>query len=132
MTTSIISPVSTNYTLKAQPYDIHTYFTAKTRSEAMIFRQLLSQQFPWLRVFEPHDNPIGPHSLPQHEMDFGCLENAQHHSAVVKWIADNHGSLSVLIHPNTLDGNLKDHTVNAVWVGEPVPLNDAFVRAQWM
>ena len=34
----------------------------------------------------------------------------------------NRGELSVLIHPNTTNGNVQDHCVHRVWLGEPVAI----------
>jgi DOPA 4,5-dioxygenase len=40
----------------------------------------------------------------------------------IPWLALNHQSLSVLIHPQTGDDYV-DHSTHALWLGEKVPLD---------
>lgn len=58
--------------------------------------------------------------------------------AFISWLAVWRGSLSVLIHPNTVPGEgesqieaeLRDHSERAIWMGERLPLNyDLFFAA---
>jgi DOPA 4,5-dioxygenase len=41
---------------------------------------------------------------------------------VVSWLALNHGSLDVFVHPNTGD-ELRDHRDCALWLGRSYALN---------
>ena len=105
------------------PFDIHVYFSSETREKAMAFRTALSQKFPWLRVHEPWDKPIGPHPERMWEADFGTPERAAQYVEVAQWLEENHNGLSILFHPNTGDGHTKSHTEPyAVWYGEKLPL----------
>lgn len=49
-------------------------------------------------------------------------------SHVVGWLALNHGSLDVFIHPNTGD-ELRDHRDCALWLGKSHVLNLAAFRS---
>merc|ERR1712224_458569 len=69
--------------------------------------------------------PRGPHTCPYWEADFG-RNNANMHSEVVRWLRNNRvDGLSILIHPNTIDGVVADHRQpHAIWVGEPIVLRE--------
>lgn len=41
---------------------------------------------------------------------------------VVGWLALNHGTLDVFMHPNT-DDELRDHRDCAIWLGRAYPLD---------
>jgi aromatic ring-cleaving dioxygenase len=44
--------------------------------------------------------------------------------AFVSWLVIARGPLSVLIHPNTVDGDdFRNHSQRATWLGTPYPLN---------
>lgn len=44
--------------------------------------------------------------------------------AFIPWLVVHRGPLSVLIHPNTLDGEEeRNHTQQATWLGERIPLD---------
>ena len=60
----------------------------------------------------------------------GDMKNIVKVNEVIEWLDGNRGGLSVLIHPNTIDGNLKDHSVHAVWLGQPVAVRFWLFRAQ--
>ena len=42
--------------------------------------------------------------------------------AFIAWLVIWRGPLSVLVHPNT-DDEVRDHAVNAVWLGDKVDLD---------
>lgn len=70
-------------------------------------------------MFRMHQTPVGPHTLGMFEVD--VFTPAQL-GALMGWLAIHHGTLSILIHPHTGD-EFEDHTQNAIWIGERVPLN---------
>src|SRR5207248_1088194 len=43
-------------------------------------------------------------------------------AALVAWLMLNHGSLSVLVHPNTTSPR-RDHLVNPIWIGAPLDVH---------
>ena len=55
-----------------------------------------------------------------YEFDFARPENATRKDEVVAWLRREHAGLSVLVHPNTLDGGQIDHTKHAIWIGQPL------------
>lgn len=112
------------YTLRNRnPFDVHVYYdTDKSREEAMLLREKMSLQFPWMRFHGPKDRPIGPHPVPMWEADFHEFVNKDKWEEVVDFINKEHGDLSVLIHPYSTDGDFADHTKNACWVGTSLKL----------
>lgn len=65
---------------------------------------------------------IGPHTQNNVEVD---IKNPEAFGKIVSWLQMNKTEgLSILIHPRTGD-ELDDHA-NGIWIGTPVPFNDAF------
>ncbi|KNE62040.1 hypothetical protein AMAG_07298 [Allomyces macrogynus ATCC 38327] len=103
-------------------YDVHVYWlpsSKKQRAEAVAMYRKAQQLFPHLLFGHIHDRPVGPHPYCMYEID---IHKAEDFSRFVPWVALNHGSLSVLIHPHSGD-MVKDHTEYALWLGEKVPLD---------
>lgn len=51
--------------------------------------------------------------------------------AFVSWLVIARGPLSVLVHPNTVDGDaFRNHSQQAMWMGTPYPLNLAILRKE--
>jgi aromatic ring-cleaving dioxygenase len=110
------------------PWDIHCYFSdARSRAASLELRAGLMAAFPWLRQHKLWDVAIGPHTLPMWEVDFGLLpESASRVGEVVEWLVGCNNSenmgLSILVHPNTSDGGVADHTEHAIWIGRRLPV----------
>ncbi|KAL8706947.1 MAG: hypothetical protein Q9201_000108 [Fulgogasparrea decipioides] len=103
-------------------FDVHVYFHQDDEEEIRFmkcFREAITQEFPELTFYKIHYAPIGPHPIGMFEVD---IFTPAQFGALVPWLAIHHGPLSVLIHTNTGDG-LRDHTKNAIWIGEKLPLN---------
>jgi aromatic ring-cleaving dioxygenase len=66
-------------------------------------------------VYPVVDRPIGPHPKPMFEAHIAPEQAGE----VMQWLAER--GASALVHPHTGDGFI-DHTVNARWVGAPLPL----------
>lgn len=107
------------YTLKERnPYDVHVYYDGQEEQEnAMILREKMKQEFPWMRFYPPKGFSIGPHPIPMWEADFGCFENRHKWNDVREFVEKEHGNLSVLIHPHSTDGDYADHTKHSFWLG---------------
>ncbi len=118
---------SQSFTLKQRnPYDVHVYYNGPDeRQAAMALREKMQEKFQWMRFYNPKDRPIGPHPVPMWEADFGAYENRNKWNEVRDFIDEEHGDLSVLIHPHSLDGDYADHTKNAFWAGEILELRIA-------
>lgn len=100
-------------------FDAHVYFNLSQQSQADQLRLEVKKQFENLKVFVGQliPVPIGPHTLPMFEVNFPRELFAE----VVLWLMHNRGELSVLVHELAGD-DYADHTVGALWLGEPVPL----------
>jgi aromatic ring-cleaving dioxygenase len=96
-------------------YHIHIYFNDETRSKAEKVRNQLAANFPI--ELGKNVGVIGPHLVPQMNIVFRTEAFAE----IVPWLMFNHEGLDVLIHPLSND-EYDDHTINALWLGKPVPL----------
>jgi len=59
----------------------------------------------------------GPHPIAQRQVIFRTSAFAE----VVPWLMFNRQGLDILIHPLS-DDEFDDHTADALWLGNPVPL----------
>ncbi|KAL8683101.1 MAG: hypothetical protein Q9186_000915 [Xanthomendoza sp. 1 TL-2023] len=92
-------------------------------------RQAIEEEFPELVVYNVRDKPIGPHPNPMFEVD---IFTPAQFGTFVPWLAINHGTLSILIHPNTGDAR-RDHAQNAIWIGDQLDLRlETFEKAEEM
>jgi DOPA 4,5-dioxygenase len=96
-------------------YHIHIYFDDSTRAKAEKVRDQLAAKFPV--QLGKNVGIIGPHLVPQMNIMF----RTELLSEIVPWLMFNHEGLDVLIHPLS-DDEYDDHTINALWLGRPVPL----------
>jgi DOPA 4,5-dioxygenase len=114
------------------PFDIHVYFKPDEAALAKTLKTRLVARFGWLEEGRWNDSasPLSPHPLPMFEL-FGVeIKNISKVSEVIEWLNGNRGGLSVLIHPNTTDGNAQDHSVHAVWLGRPLAVRIWIFHAQ--
>ena len=74
----------------------------------------LASRFP---VELGNDGIAGPHPIGQRQVIFRTSAFAE----VVPWLMFNRQGLDILIHPLS-DDEYEDHTANALWLGNPVPL----------
>lgn len=103
------------------PFHAHIYYEVSDRSAAEQLRSELqanqgkAELADILFVGDMTDRAVGPHPLPQYEIHFYrralpvVLERIQAHG------------LRALVHELT-DDDLADHTSQAHWIGEPLPL----------
>ncbi|KAI3403010.1 hypothetical protein KGF56_004263 [Candida oxycetoniae] len=114
-------------------YDVHTYWNnnnEKEREFAYQLRENVSKDFAEdiangdIRVHKFWDKPIGPHPINMWELDF---KKPEIFVKIVPYFQLNHGKLSVLIHPRSDQGDLKDHTDHALWLGHKVRLDTTYL-----
>ena len=104
------------------PYHAHIYYELDDRATAERLHQELSNSkglgnlATLLFVGEMRDKNVGPHPKPQFEVHF--LEEAL--PRVLPLIKAS--GLTALVHPLT-DDDLADHTSLALWIGEPLALD---------
>jgi len=109
-----------------EAYHFHTYiFDENPRqiSEALNFRIATRQRINEGFLPQCSLGPIymgwdGPHPYTQYEL---CC-NKTSFPAATAWNMQNHGNLSILVHPLTVE-DLADHEERATWIGQPVPLD---------
>jgi aromatic ring-cleaving dioxygenase len=89
----------------------HVYFDAATRDEAWSLRERIERTFD-IKMGRFHERPVGPHPMFSYQVHF---QNDQF-GPLIAWLTLNHGSLTVLVHPNT-GQELEDHRDRALWIG---------------
>jgi aromatic ring-cleaving dioxygenase len=105
------------------PYHAHVYYDVDDRGVAERLHRELStasrarELANVLFVGEMRDKAVGPHPKPQFEVHF--LEDAL--PRLVPLLRAT--GLTALVHPLT-DDDLADHTSLALWIGEPLPLDE--------
>ena len=105
-------------------YHAHIYFDQESRASAAALREkILRELSGQVRIHGLIDEPIGPHPLPMFEVD---IAREKIHD-IQTWLTHHHGIHSILIHPITGD-DLADHRDHPRWIGEPKPLNLAFLE----
>jgi aromatic ring-cleaving dioxygenase len=103
-------------------YHAHVYFDAVSRERAANLRTQVETRFR-VQVHPLRTAPIGPHLFPQYQIVF----DTDQFPAFVPFLMMNRKGLTVLVHPQT--GRPRDdHTANAMWMGEVLPVNVASLR----
>jgi aromatic ring-cleaving dioxygenase len=97
-------------------YHAHIYYDALSRPHAAELRAAVEQRFT-IRMGRWHDIPVGPHPCAMYQIAF---ENDQF-PGLAPFLMLNRKSLTILLHPES-GRPLDDHTINASWMGEPLPL----------
>lgn len=103
-------------------FHAHVYFDAATREKASTLREGLAGRFA-VDLGRWHEHPVGPHTQAMYQVAFTPEQFAN----IVPWMMLNREGLRVLVHPMTGD-DVADHTVNPLWLGEPLPLDLDFIR----
>ena len=101
-------------------YHAHVYYpNTAAKREAEALREAVAARFE-TELGNWHDEPVGPHPIAMYQIKF----SNETFATLLPWLQLHHGSLSVLIHPNTGD-HLADHTGYALGLGRQLELRTA-------
>ncbi len=100
-------------TTRIQSWHAHVYFDGPSRDAAWALREVIEAELGTrIAMGRFHEKPVGPHPRWSYQLAF----DADQFTPVVAWLALNHGTLDVFVHPNTGDA-LRDHRDSALWLG---------------
>lgn len=98
-------------------YHAHVYFDEQSTEQARDLCQRAAALFG-VAMGRVHQKLVGPHPHWSCQLAFDTTR----FDALIAWLEAHRAGLNILVHG--LTGNdLKDHTANASWLGEPAELD---------
>ena len=115
-------PDAPNDVAAIKDYHAHIYYDPASRDRAATLRQWVEDRFA-VRMGSWHDEPVGPHMQAMYQVAF----TPELLPTLVPFLMLNRLGLTILLHPQS--GRPRDdHTLNAVWMGEVLPVKTAVLR----
>lgn len=115
--------ITTTDTETIRGYHAHVYFESGQRDEALALRQAVKALIPEAELGRVHEGPVAFHTEPMFQVAIA----PEHFSELVPWLMLNRGNLRILVHPLTGDP-WQEHVDQALWLGEPVPIDREKLR----
>ena len=116
--TNLPESLAPRSTSEIASYHAHVYYDpATTRLEAERLRTWIGERFS-VTLGRWHDAKVGPHD----QAMFQVALAAEVFSELVPWLMLNHGSLSILVHPNTVNPR-RDHQSDPLWIGRALAVH---------
>jgi aromatic ring-cleaving dioxygenase len=103
-------------------YHAHIYFDTASEETARVVREEIDAKFD-TTLGRWHHKPVGPHPRWMYRVAFAPTEFPK----LIPWLALNRRGLTIFIHPET-DDAVAYHTDHALWMGEILDLDIAFLR----
>jgi aromatic ring-cleaving dioxygenase len=103
-------------------YHMHIYYDQVSKDRAALLREWVEERFT-VRMGRWHDVPVGPHPTAMYQIQFA----PELFPTLVPFVMMNRMELTVLLHPQS--GRPRDdHTVNATWMGEVLPVKTEVLK----
>jgi aromatic ring-cleaving dioxygenase len=106
-------------------YHAHIYYdAATTKPIAERLRVWIGERFA-VQLGRWHDAQVGPHDAAMFQVAFA----KEVFATLVPWLMLNHGDLSILVHPNTMNPK-RDHVADPFWIGTRLAIHDDKLPAE--
>ena len=104
-------------------YHAHIYWNTKEeKAKALELRIFLHDN--GCSLGRIRDEAVGPHPLPMYQVGYNDKIKAD----IEEYLYSHHGGLSILLHENQGEDELRNHTTGARWIGEALEVKLSFFQ----